>query len=507
MDLGLHDQRPPHYTRLPSSLFSTAPMVATRLSPFYLSGTPCVEACKADVEGLVLINSLRRLAALPVIDPPLATTTAASSRSSSLQPTRTGSPERGSRHTSPPKPIPHSTDTYRLPPEAAHQLLTDTDSYIASLLFKPQPLLRSTLRARTPRDQSRSLSPALFGATPRTPTPGTTLDVEHESEQQSPEPAAAHIRQVQVRTDPFENLPAELFPSASRAWATAGYLFLHVVLAGLWDGGLNHPPPDAFAGAWSGASPSPGLGTSSSRKRKRNPPPSGGDAQVDPYLLRTLLDTLCVDIEQTEEAMRQGAYSSELWLWKVVAGAYTVEVTGVLAHGGEGGFAPLEGMGGEGKGKERKREPTHGRRQGQGRGEGQGPGQKSFSFFGSVLDENRNEDDNDDDQGDKYEEPDGNPELDAPGGDDNNATTGSGAWFGERIRAWSAASGVTDWVAARRMLGRIVWPEEPGLAEMEAIAEGLWWRAVGDGGGGDQRREREGERGLPVMVAVDPRLM
>jgi len=202
--------------------------------------------------------------------------------------------------------------------------------------------------------------------------------------------------------------------------------------------------------------------------------------------------------------MRQGAYSSELWLWKVVVGAYTVEVTGAIVQGGEGGFTTLERKMAEVKEDRRKGGTAQGKRQAQ--GESQGQGHKPVSFFGWVLDENGNEDDNDDDQGDKYEKRDGIPGIEAPG-DDDKVTTGSGAWFGERIRAWGVASGVTDWVAARRMLGRIVWPEEPALAEMEAITEGLWWRAVGDGGGGGQRREREKERGLPVMVAVDPRLM
>ncbi|KAK1753353.1 hypothetical protein QBC47DRAFT_430019 [Echria macrotheca] len=444
IELGVHDHQP-LAIRAPSPLFSTAPMVATRLSPFYLGSLPCLEACKADVEGLVLTNTLRRLSALPVIDPPVAT--AASSRSSSFQPAGVGSPERGSRHASPETEA-RSADTYRLPPQAAHQLLSDTDAFIASLLFKPHPLLRPHSQPRH-RSASRSLSPAV-------PQP-TSSTAARPTEEKTSETTFYTDR---IRTDPFSQLPADLFPSPGRAWATAAYLYLHVLLAPLW-GDVSSAP---FLADLSSA----GI----SGKRKCSP----DGALVDPHLLRVLLDTLCVDIEQTEGAMRIGAYSRELWLWKVVVGAYTVEVMGIGIQGGEGGFGPVQ----------RK-----------GKGKGKAVDQKVF--FGWVL-----EDDGDDDgeradyEGEGMAEETGEEEA----GQERTAA-GLGAWFGERMRVWTLVTQITDWESARQRLGRIVWPEatEQRLGNAASVIEGLWWRAIGDGGG----RANLGMRKLPV-IAIDPRL-
>ncbi|KAK5659252.1 hypothetical protein OQA88_1344 [Cercophora sp. LCS_1] len=372
MNLGLHEQQQQqqHYTRSPSSFFSAAPMIATRLSPFYMGSLPCVEACKADVEGLVLVNALRRLSALPV-----------SIDNNTISPSPVSSP--ASSPSSPSSQEAAEPSSYRLSPDVTATLLADTEAYIASLLFKPHPLV-----AQTQGGSSEAADPG----------------------------------QATTRTDPYSALPAELFPSSSRAWATAAYLYLHVLMA----------PPSCNSPSWS----QEGVG----RNRKR---------EVEPALKRLLLETLRADVEHTEEAMRLGAYSRELWLWKVVIGAFAVEMP--AGHDKD-----------KGKGKERRRE-----------------------WWGWVLDREG--------QGQVG----GIPEEEEEDEGEVVADGGLGKWFGERMGIWSQATGVLGWAAARAVLGRIVWP---AAFEGDAVAEGLWWRAVGDGG-------REGRGELPVMVAVDPRLM
>lgn len=358
MDLGLHDR--PHFTRSLSSLFSTAPMIATRLSPFYMNSLPCVEACKADVEGLVLVNALRRLSSLPVV---IDTTTTANS-----------SPD-SSRYSSPTSSHGESTgpqQTLQMSVEMTATLLADTDAYIASLLFKAHPLV-----------------------------------------QEDPKQPAA------TRTDPYSTLPAELFPSSSRAWATAAYLYLHILMAPKW--------ADTHT-----------IGRKGKHER----------LELEPALRRLLVETLKADVKHTEEAMRVGGYSRELWLWKVVIGAYAVEM------------AAGRGNNSKGKGKERR------------------------EWWGWVLEgeaSGAQEEEREDDNGVEEE------------------LYGMGRWFGDKMGVWSQVSGVVDWTAARGVLGRIVWPEKEAF-EGEAVVEGLWWRAVGDGG-------REGRQELPLMVAVDPRLV
>jgi len=88
---------------------------------------------------------------------------------------------------------------------------------------------------------------------------------------------------------PFSRLPATLFPSSDRTgWTAAAYLYLHVILAPLWG------------------------------YRSAGGQPSRRQGSLDPHLVRLLLDVLLKDIEHTAEAMRIGAYSSDLWIWKVM---------------------------------------------------------------------------------------------------------------------------------------------------------------------------------------------
>ncbi|KAK4201678.1 hypothetical protein QBC40DRAFT_347611 [Triangularia verruculosa] len=194
----------PYFPRPTSTLLSTTRVQATTLSPFYLTSTPCLEACKSDTEGEVLFNALQRLTALCF--------------------------------------SPHESSNR----ETAALLLSDTESYIASLLFQPDSPSASQNR---------------------------------------------HSKQRKKKEHPYSQTPPVYFPSLSRAWAAAGYLYSHYILSPLW----SHINPL--------------------------------DKTIDPDLLWYLLNTLQEDITKTEEAMKTGSYSSELWIWKVIIGAYAVQIS------------------------------------------------------------------------------------------------------------------------------------------------------------------------------------
>ncbi|KAK0725036.1 hypothetical protein B0H67DRAFT_550682 [Lasiosphaeris hirsuta] len=446
----------PHYTKAPSSLFSVAPTIATRLSPFYLGSSPGIEACKADVEGQVLVNALRRLSDVPVIE----TATAESSRSSSSA-RRDGvsSPASPSRTSSP--PTAGSQDVLPPHPDATAILLADTDAYIASLLFKPQPIYRDI--------QPSHLATAGFSNTDDEsddePTPVAAARIP--SSLATPaRPGFPPHQPPARRVDPFATLPAINFPSASRAWATAAYLYLHVVLARLCASVDTHGCGETSTAGWNASGPTP---------RSRSTSPAAGAASgnrpavyVEPHLLRLLLDTLREDVAHTEDAMRAGAYSSELWAWKVVVGAYAVALTGGAGAGAAGGA----------------------------RKSNKGKGRAGPSFWGWVVQEEQAESSSSDDDDSEEDDEDDQMEIEGGNGPDEYMA-GMRAWFDARLRVWSAAAHVGDWAEARAMLARIVWPESGSVVfDGEAVAEGIWRRALGQAG----RRE------LPLMVVVDPRL-
>ncbi len=428
--LDPHEQLMPQFSRSPSPTFSSVPFIATRLSPFYFGSTPGLEACKADAEGQVLVNALRRLSAQPVIGHP--TLTANSSRSNSSGP---DSPGKGSRGNTPPFPL-ETPANFRLSKEATSVLLADTESYIASLLFKPQPIYRDlhvppppTSSANlTPQQRcaSRSVSPAIATATTfggGTPIPDDTpIAYSHAST-----PAGYTSTPTPTpRQDPYSGLPATIFPSASRAWATAAYLYLHVILASLWETSpYPHPQPFHYR---------EGKG-----KRKRSG--STTIADVDPHLLRLLLDTLRADIEHTEGAMAIGAYSSELWIWKVLVGAYVVEAAGT-------GYTHREEKA-TGRAKGRRRGKRHGQHQ-----------QQQNTIFGLMVGEpavtatavHDSEYSNSESGNEGQPE---NMELELDLAQDIEEETLK-AWLDGRIRAWSQTSRITEWRRARQMLERIV---------------------------------------------------
>ena len=222
--------------------------------------------------------------------------------------------------------------------------------------------------------------------------------------------------------------------------------------------------------------------------------------------------------------MRIGAYSSELWLWKVVVGAYTVEVAGVglgVDHGPSFGYSSgcFSGVSSPSALRDSRESDCANRRAKRGEEKaGEEEGRGSLSFFGWIVDGTMEGTET----GGKQKGANASADLAMDDSDEEmeteaevesqreEAKTGSGAWFDERLRAWSRAAHVTDWTAARQMLARIVWPEQQsGLFEGEAVVERLWRRAVGGDGGekGEEGRRKERERKLPVMIAVDPRLM
>ncbi len=99
-------------------------------------------------------------------------------------------------------------------------LLADADSYVASLLFKPPPV---RLVPGHPSD-TVPLDPALGS--------------EEASQAYPPIPPerrkAEESLDQNVDADPYPNLPPTIFPSSSRSWATAAYLYLHIILADRW---------------------------------------------------------------------------------------------------------------------------------------------------------------------------------------------------------------------------------------------------------------------------------
>lgn len=454
--------------RIPSSS-AASPVPATNLSPFYFGiGSPIITACKLDIEGLILINALRQLSSMPAIDH----TGNHRSRGSSLS---TGSHR--SRSGTPMSTAENPIGSYELTNDGTAILLADTDAYTVSLLFKPHPMgNRNTGQSST----SRSMSPAhsLFRSATTHESSGTPPAAS------SYPPFSSSPRQQTTITPTDPPVP---IPSASRAWATAAYLYLHIVLASVWE--ETEPTPSRTSTPTlhqyhqqlalqqhqqhlRQSSPNQEPSTSSSvpcRPRTAAPRIIGG-VSADPHLIRVLLDTLRADLQHTEEGMRAGSYNRDFWLWKVVVGAYCVEV---LCRGGLGTTArqasPPERAGGE---------------------EGAGTEGKK-SWWGWVLEEEEDESEVEDDM---------EVDDDEAGEGEEAYMARLGAWLGEKLRAWGRATQVSNWDGARRALDRIVWPA--GQFAGEVVAEGVWWRALGDGGTG-------GGMGRPVMVGevvVDPLL-
>ncbi|KAK3321946.1 hypothetical protein B0H66DRAFT_184537 [Apodospora peruviana] len=456
----------PHHTRPTGPVFSTAPFIATRLSPFYMGSTPCLEACKADAEGEVLINALRRLSSLTGVDDS-AFAGASGPYGRTTLPRLSASRRRGPA----PQPLSEAEGgPCEIVRDVTAVLLADTDSYICSLLFKPQPLYPEAAHHESGAQveglsSSSSVPQQLSSAWATLPTTTT------------PAYLGPEIKQENIEY-PYGRLPAELFPSSSRAWATAAYLYLHVVLEPLWiHRGLTEPSKKTIDSL---------------------------------HLLRLLLDTLRADVSHTEEAMKIGAYSKELWLWKVMVGAYTLSST-VVKEAGDvfvgdtlsaverrtGNVPPpiTSGISGSKTSNSRKGVVTGSipRRKRQGKAtavaatgppfSSSGSGGLNWSSNGSCSDSNSGsspgvEMENDDGDVDESSEEDGDEEDEGRNQvvDEGNYVASMKAWLAARMRSWGRATRVTNWQGAKQALGKIAWPEH--LFEAEVIAEELWRKAM-----------------------------
>ncbi|KAK4162398.1 hypothetical protein QBC43DRAFT_321866 [Cladorrhinum sp. PSN259] len=325
-----------HTTRVKNRLLSTAAAgLATRLSPFYLSTTPGMEACKADAEGEVLLNALSRLTAICY-----------------------------------PNTRRNKEDIHAYDANATRTLLGDTEAYIDSLLFKPFAPSEKRLISSSPT-----------------------------------------VVKGRRKRDAYDD-DATYRSSTSRAWATGAWLYLHFVLRSL-----------------------------------REQYPEQVEKKVDAHLLRLLLDTLKGDVQGTEEeAVRAGGtYSVELWGWKVIVGAYVLQMLsqpdederniGVYVEG------ELEG----------------------------GVDERDIEMEGIVHEYQESLEGSDSSSDEENEL--AFPETEA------EYIGNMKEWFNGKMSVWIYTAKLEDWQAARHMLRRIVWPNEDSSFEGDAVLEQMWWNA------------------------------
>ncbi|KAK3984106.1 hypothetical protein QBC44DRAFT_253640 [Cladorrhinum sp. PSN332] len=384
-------------------------LLATKLSPFYLATAPGMEACKADLEGEVLINTLSRLTL--ICYPP--------SQSQSQPRTNPGGNE--TLH-------PHH-------PETTRTLLKDAEAYISSLLFKPH----------APSDRN-----------------GT-------AERSSPE------LKNQQRVHPYQHLTGTTYPSGSRAWATAAWLYLRFVLGPL-------------------------LQQQEQQQQEHAEPAR----QIDPHLLRLLLDKLKADIQATEDATRAGTYSQELWGWKIIVALHALHALGEedqddediqmtdIIQDQKGKYASLQ---------------RHQLQKG------------SSDTTGSDTAGSQDGGDEQDEQEEQDEQAyiAGSTKqlllLRVPPTESEYVDSMKG-WFGAKLSVWSRAAQLDDWNSARQMLARIVWPAEDAEFRGDAAIEAIWWDAVrGGGGGGGGYNTSESDQGgyetqatSSMVMLIDPLL-
>lgn len=122
-----------HFARPTTAHFSAAQFDATKLSPFYFVTPPDYEASNADLEGMAITNALQRLSSLPEgykqpqPTQPSQTHRNTSSASSARMSTSTPPGDRSS---------PVDADI-TVGQELTQVLLLETESYLTSLLFRP----------------------------------------------------------------------------------------------------------------------------------------------------------------------------------------------------------------------------------------------------------------------------------------------------------------------------------------------------------------------------------
>ena len=402
-----------------------------------------MEACKSDAEAHALVNALRRLSSLPVMTGRLAR----KARSPSLDSNSTANSE---------SPNWDQRTAIPLSPKKRAILLADADSYVASILFKPIPVYRG---AEPMEDLSRASSvdsvpidPALE---PRTP-PQTNAYLPSQI------PELEKLRESlgkNPNTNPYPDLPPSVFPSCSRAWATAAYLYVHTILRHMW---VPAQP-------------------------------------IDTNLLLLLLDRLRSDITRTEKAMRLGSYSSELWLWQVAVGAFSLTAIPpdspamarvaemrkhMAAHDGHWGV----GERGEfdfGRSRKGKGVPTARRTGSDSRRDAAAvaamasgePLRMSTETADSSADAAGAWTTSDD--GDEYDDSDeemaSGSTAENWGHQDSLSLPELQAWFEARMGVWSRVSRLTAWEDAKKVLLRVAWLED---FPDEAVVSTMWANGV-----------------------------
>lgn len=326
-----------HFTRPTRPVFSAVPFLSLHLSPFYYATPPDLEACNADAECEIIAIALRRLSSFD------------SDRSAQSGEENNAASSRQQK----------ARDTLR----------EDVESYTVSLIFKP------ARPSRGDRGDHRQVQAQV--SRPSSQLRQDDLEDLEDTDDQF----------VTFLEHPFANLPPAIFPSTSRAWACAAYLYLHLV--------VDYLPQQ--------------------QDHAQEP------VNMDKHLWRWLISSLRQDLDHTEEAMRIGAHSSELWLWKAMLGAYAMAKN------------PQE-----------------------------------ISDEASSDDEDESDDQN---------------MATSPGGRSSGRSSQVSSssdiadmqWFTSKIRLWSAVVRTTSWDGAKKALSRIAWPEK--FYDDDRLAE-LWDEAM-----------------------------
>lgn len=323
-------------------MFSAVPFLSLHLSPFYYATPPDLEACNSDAECEIIAITLRRL--------------------SSFDPSQ--SAQSGEKDNA----------ALSRQQKARDILREDAESYTVSLIFKPP---RPTRGDRSDHSQVQA----------QVSRPSSQLRRDDLEDLED-----ADDQFVSFLEHPFANLPPAIFPSTSRAWACAAYLYLHLV--------VDYLPQQ--------------------RGHVQEP------INMDKHLWRWLISSLRQDLVHTEEAMRIGAHSSELWLWKAMLGAYAMaknpqEVSDEASSDGED-ESDDENL------------PTTSMVTSPGaRSSGQSSQASSSSDMADMQ------------------------------------------WFTSKMRIWSAVVRTTSWDGAKKALSRIAWPEK--FYDDDRLAE-LWDEAM-----------------------------
>ncbi|CAK7210620.1 hypothetical protein SBRCBS47491_000834 [Sporothrix bragantina] len=430
-----------HFTRPTTGHFSAAQFDATKLSPFYFATPPDYEAANADLEGMAITNALQRLSSLtPAHIKPMQPHSSPSSTTVGTSPLGTSS-------------------DITVGQELTQVVLLETESYLASILFRPDappPALTLGHQVYQPPEHLTSMN-------------NTPSRQRQREEEQTPRATRRPAMTMENTIDPLLSFDPNLFvmpdlgsnsirtstPSPASSYASVSSS-THSVHSGQSAHSIRavHTPPQQQSQQSQNVSPimppyrgpfdslSPALVPSSSRawsagaylylhtfledlwlppkaysfpvlNEQNLPPPT--QSQIDPNLRRWLLDTLCANLERSKEAMLLGAYSRETWIWQVLVGAYVVATTENRGKSTDPKLAPFID-----------------------------PSLLGGDYFG--------------------------PSINMP------PENYLGAWFREQMRVWADTVDAPHWSDARRNASTIAWPQAGWKGE--ELIEDLWRRAM-----------------------------